>query len=188
MAGRQNIMNKDFPGFSGPTASVEVPLEMLAACHHRIERQCTTLTRLCAHVQQHGSDAQARTAATAIMRYFDTAALHHHADEEKDVFPALIESMAGSDAVCIRELIEGLTADHRRLETMWLRLKPVLQQIAEGEAATLTQDQVDSFTGLYASHMKLEEDELLPMAGRLLSDDEITRIGRAMRERRGIPD
>lgn len=181
-------MNKDFPGFSGPTASVEVPLEMLVACHHRIERQCSTLKRLSVHLRQHGSDTQASAAAAAIMRYFETSAIHHHADEENDLFPALIESMAGSDAVCIKNLTEGLAADHRRLETMWKRLRPVLRQIAAGEAAVLEHDQVESFASLYESHMKREEDELLPMAQRLLSDDELTRIGRAMRERRGIAD
>ena len=104
------------------------------------------------------------------------------------MFPALVESMAGSDAICIRELIEGLTADHRRLEAMWKGLKPLLQQIEAGEHALLDQNQVASFVDLYESHMKREDDELLPMAGRLLSDDVITCIGRAMRQRRGIPD
>lgn len=41
------------------------------------------------------------------MRYFDTAARHHE-DEEQDLFPALLESMAGSDAVCLRELTASL--------------------------------------------------------------------------------
>ncbi len=181
-------MGTDFPGYSGPTASVEVPLEMLAACHHRIQRQCITLKRLAAHLRLHGSDTQASTAATGILRYFETAALHHHADEEQDLFPALIESMAGSDAVCIRELTGGLTADHRRLEAMWKGLRISLQQVEVGKPALLDQDEVDSFTHLYERHMKLEEDELLPMAKRLLSESEITRIGRAMRQRRGIPD
>src|SRR3546814_6382590 len=89
---------------------------MLAACHHRIERQCTTLKRLVPHLREHGSDEQAQSAAVAIMRYFDTSAIQHHADEEVDLFPALIESMAGSDAVCIRELTDGLCADLRKLE------------------------------------------------------------------------
>jgi len=60
---------------------------------------------------------QARTAAANVMRYFDTSAKHHHADEEEDLFPALVESMAASDAVCLRGLIDGLKADHRALET-----------------------------------------------------------------------
>lgn len=181
-------MNNAFPGFTTPGASTEAPLEMLAACHHRIERQCDTLKRLSAHLRQHGSDTQARSAAANIMRYFDTSALQHHADEEQDLFPALMESMAGSDAVCIRELTEGLSADHRRLEAMWARLKPILKQVAAGEPALLPEEQAESFASCYARHMKLEEDELLPMAARLLADGDITRIGRAMRERRGIKE
>jgi hemerythrin-like domain-containing protein len=181
-------MASEFPGFSGPTASTEAPLEMLAACHHRIERQCATLKRLVPHLREHGSDEQARTAAAGIIRYFDTAAIHHHADEEVDLFPALVESMAGSDAVCIRELTDGLSAEHRKLEAAWRGLRQTLSKISEGQSALLADEDVQPFTRLYERHMKREEDELLPMAARLLSDDAITRIGRAMRERRGIGD
>ena len=98
------------PGFSAPSAGFEAPLEMLSACHFRIERQCATLRRLVPHLATHGADTEARTAAANVMRYFDTSAKHHHADEEEDLFPALIESMAGSDPVCLREL----TASARR--------------------------------------------------------------------------
>lgn len=181
-------MGTEFPGFSGPSASTEAPLEMLAACHVRVERQCATLERLLAHLPAHGSDAQARAAAAAIIRYFDTAAFLHHADEETDLFPALLESMAGSDAVCIQGLTAGLCADHRRLESLWRTLRPSLQSIAAGEPATPAPEAVREFNQLYAAHMKREDDELLPMAARLLSDQDIDRIGRAMRERRGIKD
>ncbi|MGB6105588.1 MAG: hemerythrin domain-containing protein [Pusillimonas sp.] len=181
-------MSTDFPGFSSPAASTEVPLEMLSACHHRIERQCNTLRRLAPHLLEHGSDPDAREAAARIMRYFDTSALQHHADEEEDLFPALLESMAGSDAVCIRQLTEGLAADHRKLEADWRRLRQTLDLVARGKPATLPADTLESFVSLYESHMKLEEDELLPMAARLLGDADITRIGMAMRKRRGIGD
>src|SRR3546814_12606910 len=109
-------MSTEFPGFSGPAASTEAPLEMLAACHIRIERQCATLRRLAAHLTEHGADADARTAAMHVMRYFDTAAVQHHADEEVDLFPMLIESMAGSDAGCIRNMTQGPAVVHRELE------------------------------------------------------------------------
>ena len=179
-------MSKAFPGFSTPAASTEAPLEMLAACHTRIERQCETMKRLASHVAQHGADDEARTAASSLMRYFDTAAIQHHQDEEDDLFPALLESMAGSDPVCIREMTEGLAADHRVLEASWRRLRQVLERIAAGEPAALPSDEVDAFASLYERHLRIEEEELLPMAERLLTDDDITRIGRAMRERRGI--
>lgn len=181
-------MATDFPGYSGPAASTEAPLEMLAACHVRIERQCATLNRLVPHVAEHGSDDQARSAASRIVRYFDTSAVDHHQDEEQDLFPALIESMAGSDAVCIKALTQGLSDEHRKLERDWRTLRQLLERIAAGEPATLPADAVSRFVDLYEQHIKREEDELLPMAARLLSDADIDHIGRAMRQRRGIAD
>ncbi len=177
-----------FPGFGGPAASTEAPLEMLAACHIRIERQCSTLKRLAHHLSKHGLDDQVSSAATRIMRYFDTAAIQHHADEEQDLFPALIDSMAGSDPICIRELTNSLIADHRQLEAMWSDLKSALAQLARGKPANLSLEQVEAFVSLYERHIKTEEEELIPMAGRLLSDAAITEIGLSMRERRGIDD
>jgi len=130
-------------------AGAEAPLEMLSACHLRIERQCATLRRLVPHLAAHGATEDARTAAANVMRYFDSSALQHHADEEEDLFPAL-------------------------------------ERIAAGTSARLASDDVEALIGRYERHIEWEEKELLPMAARLLSDDELARIGRAMRERRGI--
>lgn len=179
-------MNISLPGHTAPGGGFEVPLEMISACHHRVEKQCATLRRLVPHLAQHGADADARSAATAVMRYFDTAAKDHHADEETDLFPALIESMAGSDAVCIRGLIDALTLDHRALESRWQRLRVMLQSIAAGDPVHLDSAYVESFIRLYERHIAREEAELLPMASRLLGDDALNEIGKAMRERRGI--
>src|SRR5699024_8448725 len=118
-------MSTAFPGFNTPAASTEAPLEMLLACHHRIRHQCQVLQRLHAHLPVHGSDQQAQDAARSITRYFETAAVDHHADEEEDLFPALMESVAGSDPVCIRQAIERLTHEHRQLEASWDKLRPV---------------------------------------------------------------
>lgn len=175
-----------FPGFSTPTASTEVPLEMLSACHIRIQHQCDVLQRLAKHIKTHGSDESAQSAAKSIMRYFDTAAVDHHADEEDDLFPALLESVAGSDPVCIRQLIDRLCREHRQLEAAWRQLRKKLLLIASATDTLLSQDDVDAFVSLYNSHIDTEENELLPMANRLLGQHDIERIGRAMRQRRGI--
>lgn len=182
-------MSIDIPGVPGrslPSGGFEAPLEMLSACHGRIERQCTTLQRLVSRLEFHDADEDARAAAANVMRYFDTAAKHHHEDEEKDLFPALIESMAGSDPVCLREMTQSLAAEHRELEARWRHLRIELEQIVAGHAVRLSSEDVQALVGLYQRHMEHEEQELLPMAARLLSDDELERIGRAMRERRGI--
>lgn len=176
------------PGHRAPAVGFEVPLEMLAACHGRMATQLATLRRLDAHLAAHGADRAAQQAATAVMRYFDLAAPHHHADEEQDLFPALIESMAGSDAVCLRELTVALTADHRTLETAWRRLRCGLQPLAAGDASVWCAADAADFIDLHERHIAREDAELLPVAQRLLGDDELDRIGRAMRARRGAAE
>jgi len=174
------------PGHFSPSGGFEAPLEMLAACHDRIQRQCDTLRRLVTHVDAQGVDAQAIEAARAVMRYFDQAALDHHADEEQDLFPALLEAMAGSDAVCLREMVEQLTRQHRELEDHWQVLRRVLVCIAAGEAVALDAVLVQRLVTAYEQHLAREDAELLPMAARLIGDAPLQQIGRAMRQRRGI--
>ncbi len=159
---------------------------MLSACHGRIQTQCATLRRLVPHLLGRGADEEGRTTAVRLVRYFDTSALHHHADEEDDLFPALIESMAGSDAICLREMIDGLKADHRALEACWRHLRGILEKVAAGECVPLLTNDVEALAGRYERHIEREERELLPMAARLLSDEDLAGVGRAMRERRGI--
>ena len=178
-------MATDLPGFSGLAPGLEAPLEMLEACHDRIRKQCSTLLRLKAHVAASGVDEAAGIAAQGIIRYFDTAGRDHHEDEEGDLFPAILESMAGSDPVCIRELIERLTNDHRELERLWRSVRTWLTAV-ESRQQQPAPPEIESFVDLYERHAKLEEDELLPLAKRLLGTDELDRIGRSMRLRRGI--
>ena len=46
-------MTLTLPGHSAPAVGFEVPLEMLAACHGRVQHQCETLHRLLAHLKDH---------------------------------------------------------------------------------------------------------------------------------------
>ena len=179
-------MNIPLHGSTSPGAGFEVPLEMLAACHGRVHQQCELLQRLLPHLRAHGADEQARDAAQRVLPYFDTAARHHHADAEQDLFPALLEAMAGSDAVCLRDMIARLGTEHRALERRWAGLREALLAVQRGEASALKDDEVSGFVDAYAAHIAYEEAELLPMAARLLADDQIEAVGRAMRERRGV--
>lgn len=169
---------------SAPGVGFDDPLVLLAQCHRRVEQQCATLTRLVPHLIQHGSDEAAREAAAAVLRYFCSAAVLHHADEEQDLLPALLESVGGSDASCLRDMAERLLSDHDRLAVRWAPLRQALTRIAAGETLTLDASQVAEFGRLYAEHIAFEESQLLPMAQRLLSAQALQAMGTAMRERR----
>lgn len=176
--------SRSLPGHHAPAAGFDEPLALLGACHERMAARCATLQRLPAHLAQHGADGPAREAIAAVLRYFDSAAPHHHADEEHDLFPALIDSMAGSDAVCLRQLTQGLAAEHRVLERQWQGLRLALQQVLDGQSKALSAAAVEAFVGTYRAHTAREDAELLPMAARLLDDAALAQIGQAMQARR----
>jgi hemerythrin-like domain-containing protein len=175
-------------GFDAPAAGFEAPLEMLSACHGRVERQCATLLRLLPHLAANGADRPAREAARNVTRYFETAAGHHHADEEEDLFPALLCVVPAAGRAALSELIAALEVQHRELEAHWRALRPQLEGIAAGTARTLDADEVTGMVGLYRQHIEREETELLPLAARVLDAAQLDVVGRSMRVRRGIKE
>ena len=177
-----------FPGFDAPAAGFEAPLEMLIACHGRVERQCQTLLRLPAHLAANGPDQAAREAAQNVMRYFDTSARHHHADEEEDLFPALLRAAPDAELARLRELIAALRAQHRELEQVWGQMRRKLEGITLGTAAELDAAAVGRMAELYREHIAREESELLPHAARILGLEQLDAVGRAMRARSGIKE
>jgi hemerythrin-like domain-containing protein len=175
-----------FPGFETPAAGFEAPLEMLSACHGRVERQCQTLQRLVPHLAAHGPDRAAGEAAQNVMRYFDTSAAHHHADEEEDLFPALLQKASGGELLPLRELVAALQAQHRELEQAWGAVRRQLESVCRGTLRALDAGEVGQLVELYRSHIEREDAELLPLAARILGTAELDGVGRAMRLRRGI--
>lgn len=157
------------------------PIEMLAACHGRIEDQIDTLDRLLTHVAAYGCDDRARQAAAGVMRYFDTAGEHHHEDEEVDLFPAL-EAAAGGAAALTRRL----QADHAVMRALWKTLRVQLRAIADGTSAQLDPTLIEAFSRIYRDHIALEERELFPLAERLLDQFAVETLGAHMARRRGV--
>ena len=165
----------------GDAASFDEPLAMLVACHARMRKQLATLARLERHLPEHGCDADARAAARAILRYFDSAAVHHHEDEEDSVMPRILARVPEARALATR-----LAREHEELAERWRHLRPALSGIAAGQRAVLSPRTVLDATAAYDAHMALEEAELIPLAADVLSPDELRAIGREMAGRRGV--
>ncbi|CAH1385578.1 hemerythrin domain-containing protein [Candidatus Nitrotoga sp. M5] len=165
-----------------PTPSFDNPLEMLLACHGKIQTQCVTLRKLLQHLFSQGCDAQAQQAAQAILRYFDTAGQNHHDDEEQDLFPRLLAT-ANTE---VQKLITRLLDEHKVLDAAWQQLRPLLLGIAEGRVTELDIKKVEHFITVHEKHISLENSQLLPQAERLLSPIQLEALGRSMAERRGV--
>ncbi len=170
---------------SGETApSFDHPLEMLHACHGKIQRQLDTLQKLAAHRPAHGCDKQAQQAAQSILRYFDTAGQFHHQDEEENLFPTLLAlDVPNKDE--IKTLIDRLLAQHVVMFAAWSDMRAILVKIAEGVDTPLPEAMIERLSGSYTRHIQLEETELLPLSARLLTPEQIMEVGKSMAQRRG---
>ena len=176
------------PSLFNATVGFDDPLEMLLACHRRIERQLETLRKLQAHVEKNGVDADASIAAQAVLRYFAKAANDHTADEEKDVFPLLEERIpSGSEKARFHALRERLQSDHREAEAQWTRLRKTLEAIADGLPRSLTAAEVESFVAAYTAHIATEETALNELFSRWIDERDRATLGRRMKDRRTPP-
>lgn len=167
--------------------ALDEPLEILSACHGRVLAQLETLQRLLPHLPAHGADKQAQQAAAAVLRYFDTAAKHHHEDEEIDLLPALAAAVAPADAPALAQLRQRILAEHVRLAGLWAAVRPQLDGVRLGVQSTLDEQAVADMDAAYRQHIEFEESHLLPLALKLLDQQSLGDLGRAMTLRRSAP-
>lgn len=165
------------PGFDDP-------IGLLRACHIRIQQRCALLDRIIEHLQKHGADAQAQTACRQVLHYFNTSGIHHHEDEEVDLFPAMLAACKPQRRKKIQGVIAQLNADHIVMAQAWRSLEPALKAVEAGEACTLDSDAVAAFQNAYLAHIEREEAEAFDVAVQILDAAALERIGRCMAARR----
>ena len=179
-------MTASLPGFDSPAVGFDQPFEMLEACHDRVRRSLALLGRLLAYLSDHPHDAQSRSAARDVLRYFELAAPLHHQDEERHVFPRL----AGDADAALTDAVARLRADHARMESLWAQLRPVLQDWA-GEVAGAAPDEparqvAAAFVELYAQHLEVEETLIFPAARARMDDAGLQSMSLDMAQRRAV--
>jgi len=137
------------------------------------------------HLEKQGCDADARAAAQAVLRYFDTSGVYHHQDEDQDLFPLLRARAAARGRPEIAAAIEELEREHETMDAQWRRLRQRLLAIVEGEPRLPVED-VTRFAWLYRRHMDREGAAVLPFAREALDAAERALLGERMAARRGL--
>ena len=159
------------------------PFEVLDACHQQILTALDRMQNLLTHLEANGVDATAQGMARDIYIFFNETARHHHLDEEKHVFPALLNS---GDEALVRHVLH-LQQDHGWIEEDWLELAPQFEAMAAGYS-WYNLDQLNHalpvYTALYPDHMALEESLAYPEAKARIAKWEMQGIGREMSQRR----
>ncbi len=165
------------------------PLGLLRDCHRRIERFLDTLLRV-AELRGGGAlEPGERSALEGALNYFRDAAPKHTADEEDSLFPRLVGHAPTLDPQALA-IIAELEAEHEsagsahedvdRLGRAWLACGEL-----SGEESERLLNLLRCLRGFYRRHIETEDNELFPLAGRVLDAGELAEVGREMRARRG---
>jgi hemerythrin-like domain-containing protein len=159
--------------------------DVLDACHRQTIFTLGKLAALISRLKSRGADAEARAMAKEIVQHFSITARQHHEDEERHVFPKLLDS--GNPEI-VQDVVR-LQQDHGWLELDWLELRPQLDAVADGnEGFDLDglSKGAQLFTALSRDHVALEEACIYPEARARLRAGERREMGREMAARRRL--
>lgn len=172
------------------SASFADPTRLLSDCHRRIEMFLGAL-RTVAETGDHPLTERARKSLEAALSYFRDAAPKHTADEEESLFPRLRRVENGEARFALSRL-DALEADHRNVAP----LHAVVDELGRRylNTGSLAPSEViefrlalDGLTRTYCEHIAEEDENVFPVAARLLSELDRNAIGKEMAARRNVP-
>jgi hypothetical protein len=147
-------------------AGSDAPLEDFSKCHAGILKHLADLGDLPALL---APAERARRIAAEALEFFRDAIFEHHAEEEKDLFPAVLASAKpGEEHDRVLAMTQRLTLEHRAVEGLWKSLEPGLKQVAKGHESTVDTQSLERLVKQYTAHAAFEEKEFLPLSQEIL--------------------
>ncbi len=171
-----------------PDASPNSPLTEFSDCHTGILSHLDALARLPALLEH---AALARRIASETLAFFRAAVFEHHAEEESELFPAVLASAkAGEERERVSTIVDRLTLEHREIEAQWSKLEPGLKAAAKGQDSSVDEAAVQKLVRAYQGHARYEEQVFLPMSQTILGRDSnrMAALGLALHMRHKLPE
>ena len=164
------------------------PLGLLSDCHRRIERFLAVLIKISQKRNGGTIPDDERASLETALTYFRNSAPKHTADEEDSLFPRMRSSEEAAAALECLARLEGdhITAgqDHQIVDSLgqlWLK-----QGTLSPDQSRELSETLERLAALYARHIAIEDQELFPLAGRILDAAELSKVGQEMAQRRGV--
>ena len=151
-----------------PPAAVDTdePLNNFSQCHAGIVRHLDAFGELPALLVP---ARRARQIAEDIVGFFRSAAFEHHQEEERELFPVVLQhAEKGEERAIVQRMVDALTREHRDIERQWLALEPALKKLARGQPVDVDPQAITDLVAQYKAHARLEELEFLPLAEKIL--------------------
>ncbi len=168
-------------------ASPDAPITNFSQCHVGIVAHLASLAELPALL---APAARAHKIAADTIAFFDDVIVEHHAQEERELFPAVLESsQRGEERDHVATMVERLTTEHRQIEAWWSQIKPQLKKIAKGHDSELDTVAVQQLVNEYRAHAAYEEAEFLPLSQTILgrNSNHMAALGLSLHMRHARP-
>ena len=166
------------------------PLGLLGDCHRRIEMFLDVLIKVTSQARGAGLSDDQRHALEVALRYFREAGPKHTRDEEESLFPRMLAS-SDTRARSAISLLEELHADHEVADAAHAEVDALGSQwLSDGALSVQSTDRLTELLGqlhsTYRRHIAVEDNEVFPLAGEVLSDADLAAVGQEMATRRSI--
>ncbi|MBU3723932.1 MAG: hemerythrin domain-containing protein [Burkholderiaceae bacterium] len=159
------------------------PIQDFSECHAGIRKKLDMLGELPALL---APAARAREVAETTLEFFREAIFEHHLDEERELFPAVLDNaQKGEEYDRARAIVKQLTEEHREIERLWKSLESGLKKAAKGHATDINVEDIARMVRQYKAHAQFEETEFLPLSEKILgrNSDKMMALGMALHMR-----
>jgi hemerythrin-like domain-containing protein len=125
------------------------------------------------------------------LEYFRTAAPRHTADEEESLFP-LLRASSEPGAQAAMKVVQALEHEHAAANVahaeveFWYRRWIGVGSLAAPQTRKLSRV-LHELREMYRRHIDVEDLEIFPLAGEVLSREQLAQLGKQMAHRRGLP-
>jgi hemerythrin-like domain-containing protein len=166
------------------------PLGLITDCHRRIEYFLNLLATVTKQAQGGSLDDEQRTAMEKALSYFQNATPKHTSDEEESLFPRMRAS-GNPQAQAALATLDALDAEHAVADEIHRQVATLAQQwlndgSISGEQTEKLAELLNELSSHYQRHMAIEENDVFPLAARVLEPSDIEAVGREMAARRGV--
>jgi nucleotide-binding universal stress UspA family protein/hemerythrin-like domain-containing protein len=160
---------------SQPGPDPDDPLVDLLSFHSEIRKALGELEDLA-----HGdlNRPEARSEARDLLVFINGPLLQHDVDEELSLMPRL---RATRHPARLEKLLDAVSATHVQLENRFERIRGKLRRVANGDAhvdQNLFSETVKAVGDHILQHLRVEEEEVYPLARLLLSEEDLQAISK----------
>lgn len=163
--------------------AADAPLQDFSDCHAGFVRLLETSLAL---PEMLAAAARARACAAEVVTMFRDSLLAHHDDEERELFPAVLQAaQRGDEAARAQAMIEQLVREHREIAQLWKQLEADMQAVANGSLRRMDAELLHELVRRFNEHVRTEEAEFLPFSQAVLGrqSENLGALGLALHRR-----